>query len=317
MTNGKRKRELSRLLRNKRISRRGNNASPAGSSVGTRKTKYRSVLALLRAIGWPASPIILSLRSDKMTKKVLTGDNALDALNEGTEEQASNEFTYLKSGDEFIVKVPGINMISEFVYGSFGKKIYSFIAENPSEKSPKGFPTDNLTPFDKAWKYYKDQSDDWQDEMSQEANHFRATRKFTIGFYDLDSGEPIMVEFTRNQANAVVETIKKYEERLDQFAFELKKSGKGTNTTVSLSLIPILDDLTDKQRENFEKLPNDFDASNFEGLYYVMSDEEQIETLQRVGFDVSKIGLETTKKEGGEFEGVKDADDIKDEELPF
>src|SRR5699024_7735400 len=156
-----------------RISRRGNNASPAGSSVGTRKTKYRSVLALLRAICWPASPIIISIRSDKMTKKVLTGDNALDALNEGTEEQASNEFTYLKSGDEFIVKVPGINMISEFVYGSFGKKIYSFIAENPSDKSPKGFPTGNLTPFDKAWKYYKDQSDDWQDEMSQEANHFR------------------------------------------------------------------------------------------------------------------------------------------------
>src|SRR5699024_7417801 len=113
------------------------------------------------------------------------------------------------------------------------------------------------------------------------------------------------------------ETIKKYEERLDQFAFELKKSGKGTNTTVSLSLIPILDDLTDKQRENFEKLPNDFDASNFEGLYYVMSDEEQIETLQRVGFDVSKIGLETTKKEGGEFEGVKDADDLKDNDLTF
>ena len=258
-----------------------------------------------------------------MTKKVLTGDNALDALNEGTEEQVSNEFTYLKSGDEFIVKVPGINMISEFVYGSFGKKIYSFIAENPSEKSPKGFPTGNLTPFDKAWKYYKDQSDDWQDEMSQEANHFRATRKFTIGFYDLDSGDPIMVEFTRNQANSVVETIKKYEERLDQFAFELKKSGKGTNTTVSLSLIPILDDLTDKQRENFEKLPNDFDASNFEGLYYVMSDEEQIETLQRVGFDVSKIGLSVgdgdSKDEdsANPFEGVADADDIGDGDFPF
>src|SRR5690625_6011456 len=116
-----------------------------------------------------------------MTKKVLTGDNALDALNEGTEEQVSNEFTYLKSGDGFIVKVPGSNMISEFVYGSFGKKIYSFIAEKPSEKSPKGFPTDKLSPFDKARKYYKDEWDEWQEEMLQKANHIRATRKVPMG----------------------------------------------------------------------------------------------------------------------------------------
>src|SRR5699024_9604314 len=128
-------------------------------------------------------------------------------LNEGTGGGQSNEFTYLKSGDEFIVKVPGINMISEYVYGSFSKKIYSFIAENPSEKSAKGFPVKNSTPFDLAWKFYKDQSNDWQDEMSQEASHYRCQRKFTIGFYDLDSGEPIMIEFTRNQANAVVDTI--------------------------------------------------------------------------------------------------------------
>src|SRR5690625_4374001 len=316
MTSGRRRKELSRLLRNKRISRRGNNASPAGSSVGTRKTKYRSVLALLRKICCPASPIILSIRSDKLTKKVLTGDNALDALHEGAEEQTTNECTNLKSGEELIVKVPGINMISELVYGSFGKKIYSFIAENPSEKSPKGFPTGNLTPFDKAWKYYKDQSDDWQDEMSQEANHFRSTRKFTIGFYDLDAGQPIMVEFTRNQANAVVDTIKKYENRLDQFAFELAKTGKGTSTVVSLSLIPLLDDLTDKQRDNFDKLPNDFDSKNFEGLYYEMSDEEQIETLQRVGFDVDSIGLKVTSK-GEEDNGEKDGKEIGTDDLPF
>src|SRR5690625_1506654 len=252
-----------------------------------------------------------------MTKKVLTGDNALDALNEGAEDVATNEFTYLKSGDEFIVKVPGINMISEYVYGSFAIKIYSFIAENPSEKTDKGFPKDNLTPFDKAYRYYKDQSDDWQDEMSQEANHFRATRKFTIGFYDLDAGEPIMVEFTRNQANAVVETIKQYEKRLDQFAFSLKKTGKGTSTAVSLSLIPILDDLTDKQQKHFEELPNDFDASNFEGLYYVMSDDEQIETLDRVGFDVSKIGLELPKKKDVSESKAEEGDGEDTEDFPF
>lgn len=238
---------------------------------------------------------------------VLTGTDAMDALKEGTEETSNNEFTYLKSGTKFIVKVPGINIISKFVYGSFNKNIYSFVAENESKKSARGFPVENLTPFDKAWKHHKDQSDDWQDEQSQEANHYRATRKFTLGFYDLEAGSPIMVEFTRNQANAIVDTIKKYEARLDQFAFELAKQGKGTNTTVSLSLMPILEDLTETQQKNFAELPNDFDAKNFEGLHYVMNDEEQIETLIRVGFDVSLIGLEAPEK------GDKSADEGNEE----
>lgn len=243
-------------------------------------------------------------------KKVLTGADAFGALDEGNEETVSNEFTYLKSGNKFIVKVPGFNVIPEYVYGDFNKKIYSFIAENPSKKSAKGYPVENLTPFDLAWKHYKDQSEDWQDKMAQEANIYRAERKFTIGFYDLDTGEPIMVEFTRKQANAIKDTVFKYEKRLDQFAFELAKTGSGTNTVVTLSLIPVLDDLTDKQKENFEKLPNYFDASNFENLYYVMSDEEQIETLTRVGFDVKLIGLEPVASEQDGTETSAEADDV-------
>src|SRR5690625_6456877 len=102
-----------------------------------------------------------------------------------------------------------------------------------------------------------------------------------------------MVEFTRNQAAVIVETAKKYEERLDQFAFELSKTGKGTSTTVNLSLIPILDDLTETQRKNFEELPNEFDAKNFEGLYYIMSDrsEEHTSELQSRGHLVCRLLL--------------------------
>src|SRR5699024_7964003 len=192
---------------------------------------------------------------------------------------------------------------------SFNKKIHSFVAENPSKKSAKGFPVEDLTPFDKAWKYYKDQSEDWQDEMSQEASHYRAQQKFTIGFYDLNTGSPIMVEFTRNQARAVVDTIKKYEQRLDQFAFELTKTGTGRNTVVSLSLIPILDDLTDKQRENFEQTPHAFRSKNIQGLHHAMPDEEQIDTLQGVGVDVSLIGLEASDKTTEEHPSSSEAED--------
>lgn len=256
--------------------------------------------------------------------EVLTGTDAFDALNEGTEESTSNaEFTPLRSGSTIIVKVPGLNMISKYVYNSFALKINSFVAKEESKKSAKGYPVEDLTPFDKAWKHHKDQSDDWQDEQSQMSSNFRCQRKFTLGFYDLDTGLPIMIEFTRNQANAVVDTIKKYEKRLGQFAFELSKTGKGTNTVVSLSLIPMLDDLTEKQQANFEKAPNDFDAKNFEGLHYEMDNDEQIETLIRVGFNIAAIGLEAPNKDDGTpgevkpFENAGEPIDINDEDLPF
>lgn len=257
-----------------------------------------------------------------MSQNIITGEDALKALDAGSEETVSNEFTRLKSGGKFVVKVPGINVISAYVYGNFeNPKIYSFIAEKESKKSAKGFPVEDLTPFDKAYKYYKDQSNDWQDEMSAKANVFKADQKFTFGFYDLDSGEPIKVEFTKNQGQIIRDAIVKNQKYLDKFAFELTKTGSGRNTVVALTLIPMLDELTDKQRENFDKLPNDFDAKNFEGLYYVMSEEEQIAKLNEVGFDVSLIGLEVPKgdgKAGGEEGGAKPIDAEDDSgDFPF
>lgn len=258
---------------------------------------------------------------------IITGDDALKALDAGSEEVVSNEFTRLKSGGKFIVKVPGISLISAFVYGNFeNPKIYSFVAENESKKSAKGFPIGELTPFDKAYIYYKDQSDDWLDEMSAKANVFKSDQKFTFGFFDLDSGEPIKVEFTKNQGQSIRDAIVKNEKYLDKFAFELSKTGTSRSTVVSLTLIPMLDELTDKQRENFEKLPSEFDAKNFENLYYVMSDEDQIEKLTEVGFDVSLIGLNTHKKDTAESNPEEseakpidgeEGGDISESDLPF
>lgn len=253
-----------------------------------------------------------------MTKKVLSGEEAFALFDEDSSATGgtTNEFTPFKDGSEYIVKVPGLNFIVEYVYGIY-KQVNSFIAENPSKKSAKGYPVEDLTPWDLAWKYHKDRSKDWQDKESQEAQKYKCDRKVTIGFYNLDDGEPMKVEFTWNQAQAVVETIKKYEKRLDQFAFELKKTGTGRNTVVSLSLIPVLEDLTETQQKHFKELPNDFDARNFEGLHYVMSDEEQIEKLVQVGFDVSLIGLESPKSEVENEEESGEDSDIENEDLPF
>src|SRR5699024_2692722 len=131
-----------------------------------------------------------------------------------------------------------------------------------------------------------DKSDKFGDEHSQEAYKYRARQRFAMGFIDLDTGEPIIVDLSKNQAQAVHGEIMNRKERLDQFAFVLSKQGQGTGTTVSLSLIPILDDLTDEQRKNFDNAPAEFDMTLFDGLLYEADEDEQIENLIKAGFDI-------------------------------
>ncbi|MDF1511646.1 hypothetical protein PZE06_26580, partial [Robertmurraya sp. DFI.2.37] len=132
-----------------------------------------------------------------------------------------------------------------------------------------GFPVENLTPWDKAWKYHKDLSEDFSDHHGQEAGKYRAKQRFAMGFFDLTSGEPIIVDVSKAQAQAIHAVIKKFEKKLGKVAFELSKSGSGTTTTVSLTpVIDMDDELTPEQRANFDKAPDVFDMSLFDGLLY-------------------------------------------------
>jgi len=242
--------------------------------------------------------------------KYQSGVDALNELNQSDEGGGSNaEFTPFKSGTTITVKVLGTaDLISFYSYGIF-KQVNSFVAKNPSKKSQRGNPVEDLTPWDKAWKYHADKSEEFGDHHSQEAYKYKPKQRFALGFIDLDSGEPIIVDLSKNQAQAVHGEILKRQERLDQYAFELTKQGQSMNTTVSLSLIPVLDDLTDKQQKNFENAPEEFDMSLFEGLLYEADEDEQIENLVRAGFDVNLIGLEAkAQEEGNTEEGEPDYD---------
>src|SRR5690606_36999237 len=149
---------------------------------------------------------------------VLSGVDALDALQEDNS-GSDNEFSSFKSGTTYIVKVLGTaDLISFYSYGIY-KRVNSFVAKNPSKKSKKGYPVANLTPWDKAWKYHADRSEKFGDEHSQEAQKYRARQRFARGFFDLDAGEPIIVDLSKNQAQAVHSVIQKYKDRLNQFAF--------------------------------------------------------------------------------------------------
>jgi len=254
--------------------------------------------------------------------KYKQGTDALDVLNREDDGDKA-KFSSFKSGDVHFIKVLGTSdLIQFFSYGIFGK-VNSFVAANPSEKSAKGFPTDNHTPWDLAFKYHRDKSSDFNDKHGQESGKYKPKQRFAMGFYDLDSGEQIIVDVSRNQAQAIHGTVKKYKIKLGKLAFELTKEGSGTSTTVSLT--PVLDfdeDLTDKQKENYSKSPGEFDMSLFDGILYEAEEDEQITLLNQAGFDVSLIGLEIPKQaedgaDKAEPADVEPAEDIQDSELPF
>src|SRR5690625_1695061 len=234
-----------------------------------------------------------------MTNQIQVGADALNALNQEDDGGSAQEFAGFKSGSVYNVKVLGTtDLITFYSYGNY-RQVNSFVAENPSKNSRNGFPVEDLTPWDKAFIYHRDKSEEFGDKHSQEAYKYRARQRFAMGFIDLDTGEPIIIDLSKNQAQAVHSVIKRVEKRLDRTPFELRKDGRGTSTTVSLT--PLFEeDLTDEQRKNFENAPSEFDMSLFDGLLYEMDDDEQIEKLIEAGFDISLIGLEAPAKDEGE-----------------
>jgi len=249
-----------------------------------------------------------SLKGAILLTQYQAGMDAINSLNETNEGGSGAEFTSFKSGSTFMVKVLGTaDLISFFSYGIF-KQVNSFIAASPSRKSKAGYPVENLTPWDLAWKYHKDLSEDFSDQHGQEAAKYRAKQRFAMGFFDLTSGEPIIIDVSKNQAQAIHGVITKFEKKLGKIAFELTKQGSGTSTSVSLTpLIDMDEDLTDQQRANYAKAPEAFDMTLFDGLLYEADEAEQIKLLMQAGFDVSLIGLsaanmnEASTQEGGDL----------------
>lgn len=246
---------------------------------------------------------------------IKVGAGALGALNRPDEEGAS--FTSFKSGTTFLVKVLGEEDLMQFYsYGIF-KKVDSFTAENPSVKTPNGYPKENLTPWDKAWKFHKDQSKEWDDAHGKASSLYRPKERYAMAFFDLEEGKEIIIDVSRNQAQTLHQVISKYSKRLDTLAFELTKQGSGQNTTVTLS--PVIDfeeDLTEKQQKNYSEAPKEFDLELFKGLTKSLSEEDMVKELVRAGFDVTKIGYEvpdmseTEEQDGGQG-------DVEDDDLPF
>lgn len=63
-------------------------------------------------------------------------------------------------------------------------------------------------------------------------------KRYVFVFADMQSGELRAIDVSKNQAKKLIADIEEYAEDLDSIAFNLKKTGEGTNTGYSLN--PIL-----------------------------------------------------------------------------
>lgn len=239
----------------------------------------------------------------------------LEAIEEsngtGGGSKANNDFAKLPAGTTLKVKLGGLGAVMRyFGYGVF-KRVNTFIAATPSVRNDKGFVESNHTPWDLASKHYYDQAfkliegkDDADVKvikdspgykaLSSEGYKYSGKARYAVGFVDIEVGKEIVLDFTKKQFDEVIKpALIKYDAKKDKVAFEISKEGSGTNTKITL--MPILDmddDLTDKERANFDKfVGKEFNVKLFEGLLFEADEKTQTENLVAAGFDITLIGL--------------------------
>lgn len=207
-----------------------------------------------------------------------------------------------KSGSTFKVAVKSLNDVAEYYGYSIYKKVNTFVPKNPATRNARGYVDANPTVWDRAAeilyadaKAAKDSgaSEDAVKKITDEAYLYRGKQRFLRAFFDLTTGKDIVVDLSPKQEKTLKAVIEKYAKKLGTIAFELTKTGAGTNAVVALS--PIIDmdeDLTDVERANFAKVgEKPFDLADFESCLYVADEDEQVKNLLIAGFDIARLGL--------------------------
>jgi len=251
-----------------------------------------------------------------------------------------SDFTKLPLGVPMKVKLTGLdNVMRYYGYGVF-KRVNTFIAETPSVRNDKGFVESDLTPWDKAAQYYYDKAGellkdvDKDDEeavkaiknskpykdLTSEGYKYAGKKRYAIGFIELETGKEIVLDFTGPQFDKVLKALLiKYDPKKDKSAFEIEKTGSGTNTTVMLT--PVLDfedDLTDKEKASFQKaVGKEFNKKLFEGLLFEADEKTQTENLVAAGFDITLIGLSIGAAAGGNDSDFASGNEVNDDNYGF
>jgi len=219
----------------------------------------------------------------------------VDAAKSATAEQqqdASKALVTLKSGTTLKVRVLSKDDSAEY----FAASVYKVFNTTPVAPDNLYQKAANIL-FEQA---KKAKSDAEAEELKTQARQLKPKPRYLFGFVNLETGEPIVVDLSKAQAQVIYQALNKFEKKIGKVAFELAKSGTGTSTVVSLT--PILDmdeDLTEVERKNFEEADGkEFPAELFEKVLYMKTEEEQIADLKAFGFDVSLLGVDGAESGG-------------------
>lgn len=143
-------------------------------------------------------------------------------------------------------------------------------------------------------------TEDQAKERRKAAAQLLPKSKYLMGFLNLENGEPMIIEITDGQGNAVIDLIEKYAKHADKMAFELFKTGSSTKTVVNLAPVLDIDDLTKDQKKNFDaavEKKTQFDEEAFGKLFRFKDEKEQAKDLVKFGFDVTRLGFNPAELE--------------------
>jgi hypothetical protein len=221
-----------------------------------------------------------------------------EAAQSATQEKQdfSKALVSLKSGTSLKVRVPSNEDFVEWYCHSVFKKFYSTPCTKPAGQ-PDLYDKAVDILYKEADAAKKAGNEDRAEELRNEAYQLKAKPKYLFGFYNLPDGQPIVIDVSKKQAQALIGTIDKMANRLDRKAFELSKTGTSTSTTVSL--LPIdEEDLSDAEIKNFEATAGKaFPDELYEKVLFVKPESDQINDLKAFGFDVSKLGINSEDDE--------------------
>lgn len=174
-------------------------------------------------------------------------------------------FIRLKEGDSLKVRVLGIHDYVEYkAHGSFAHKIYTQPCIEPLGKE---------CPLCLASKSGEEGYDG-----------LYVKKRYLIAFADLDKGELRVLDITKGQAKKLIAQIKEYADDITEIAFNLKRTGTKTETSISLN--PILK-LKGDDVEKFAKFDDvQVEDSFFESVLVPRTEQMMMAVLKESGFPV-------------------------------
>lgn len=142
-------------------------------------------------------------------------------------------------------------------------------------------------------------------------------KRYAIAFGSLESGDLVFFDASRNQAKALIATIEEYKEDLDDYAFTISRTGKGTSTAYSLN--PVLK-MAAEEKKVFDKLADtEVTMDFFENVLQPNDDDFVIKLLTEIDPSVIKLFPEADLSafEDDFTEVSEETTVVGDDDLPF